>query len=131
MELVVYQDGRLPFGWDDNASDSLVFKERSNTLIGQCLQSQPPRHLIADSKLYTKAKAKPLAQHPFITQIAKTIKLVLSAIFQAWEVTAGVQSQIGDRTIRKGIYGHLFRVKMRIYIEQKVLRLNRPEPNFK
>lgn len=55
LEMMVSQDipllGRCLSG---NASDNVVFKERSEKLIKQFKESETPRYLIADSKLYTE-----------------------------------------------------------------------------
>ena len=87
LELVVSQDGDVPIiskNWNGNANDNTVFKERSEALIEQFSASEPPRYLIADSKLYTQANAQTLAKLPFITRIPETIKMAQSAICQAW-----------------------------------------------
>ena len=52
-----------------NASDNVVFKERSEKLIEQFKESETPRYLIADSKLYTEKNAINLKDLQFITRI--------------------------------------------------------------
>ena len=76
---MVSHDGGVPLvsqTWDGNASDSQVFQERAQALLSTFKQSPTPRYLIADSKLYSEANAKPLAQLGFITRIPGTLKLV-------------------------------------------------------
>jgi len=87
LELIVSQDGGVPFisrSWDGNAEDSAVFKERCGTLIEQFKNSETPRYLVADSKLYTKKNASNLTRLPFITRIPETLKVAQQVIDQAW-----------------------------------------------
>ena len=86
LERIVSQDGGVPSvskSWDSNASDNLVFKERCEALKEQFAQSQTPRYLIADSKLYTQKNAQNLARLPFITRIPDTVKEVGQVVEQA------------------------------------------------
>jgi transposase len=86
LELMVSQDGGVPLvsqTWEGNASDSQVFQERAQALLSTFKQSPTPRYLIADSKLYSEAHAKSLAQLGFITRIPGTLKLVSQVIGQA------------------------------------------------
>ena len=88
LELIVSQDGGVPFisrSWDGNAEDSTVFKERCGTLMEQFKNSETPRYLVADSKLYTKKNASNLARLPFITRIPETLKVAQQVIDQAWD----------------------------------------------
>jgi transposase len=88
LELMVSQDGGVPLisrSWDGNASDNAVFKERCERLIEQFKDSETPRYLIADSKLYTKNNASNLAGLPFITRIPETLKVAQQVIDQAWD----------------------------------------------
>ena len=88
LELMVSQDGGVPFisrSWDGNASDNAVFKERCEVLIEQFKDSETPRYLVADSKLYTKKNASNLARLPFITRIPETLKVAQQVIDQAWD----------------------------------------------
>lgn len=88
LELMVSQDGSVPFlskSWDGNTSDNTVFKERCEELIKQFKNSDTPRYLIADSKLYTQENAYNLALLPFITRIPETLKVVQQIIDQAWD----------------------------------------------
>ena len=88
LELMVSQDGGVPFisrSWDGNAEDSAVFKERCEVLIEQFSNSETPRYLVADSKLYTKKNASNLARLPFITRIPETLKVAQQVIDQAWD----------------------------------------------
>ena len=87
LELMVSQDGGVPFisqSWDGNAEDSAVFKYRCEELVQQFSDSDMPRYLIADSKLYTKKNAANLACLPFITRIPESLKVVKEVIEQAW-----------------------------------------------
>lgn len=98
LELVVSQDGGIPIiskSWDGNANDNTVFKERSEALIEPFSASETPRYLIPDSKLYTQANPQTLAQLPFISRIPETIKVVQSAICQAW--AAGCWQILNDQ----------------------------------
>jgi transposase len=70
QELLVSQDGGIPLmmkSWDGNASDNRIFEERANQLIDHFAQSEAPRYLIADSKLYTKTNAPTLCNGSKIT----------------------------------------------------------------
>lgn len=76
IELVVSHDGGVPFisqSWDGNESDTEIFKERSNALIENFKNSETPRYLTADCKLYTKDNAENLARLTFVTRIPGTI----------------------------------------------------------
>lgn len=77
QELLVSQDGGVPLmmkSWDGNASDNKIFKERAQLLIANFQQSESPRYLIADAKLYFKENAVNLKQLNFITRIPRSIK---------------------------------------------------------
>jgi transposase len=55
LELVTSQDGVIPLMmkcFDGNASDSKILKERSKALIRSFKNSETPRYLVGDSKLY-------------------------------------------------------------------------------
>jgi transposase len=78
LELLVSQDGGVPIiskAWDGNASDNVVFKERAEALIDVFKNTDAPRYLVADSKLYAKKSAPFLAQIPYITRIPGTLAL--------------------------------------------------------
>ena len=88
LEMIVSQDGGIPFfskAWDGNASDNNIFKERSEKIIEQFKESETPRYLVADSKLYIKDNAGNLAQVAFITRIHGNIKLEREVIDKAWD----------------------------------------------
>ena len=76
QEMLVSQDGGIPLfckSHDGNASDTVIFQERSKALIDEFKKSTVPRNLIADSKLYNKKGAEFLKQLPFITRIPGTL----------------------------------------------------------
>jgi len=94
LELMVSQDGGVPTmskSRDGNASDSNVFKQRSEGLIKEFASSEMPRYIVADSKLYTQANAVNLAHLSFITRIPENLKVVSEVIDQSlsmgnWQV---------------------------------------------
>jgi len=94
LELMVSQDGGVPTmskSRDGNASDSNVFKQRSEGLIKEFASSEMPRYIVADSKLYTQANAVNLAHLSFITRIPESLKVVSEVIDQSlsmgnWQV---------------------------------------------
>ena len=78
QEMLVSQDGGIPLltqSHHGNANDSVIFKERAEALLKNFKQSDGPRYLIGDSKLYCKKAAPTLAQMGFITRIPGTLKL--------------------------------------------------------
>ncbi len=86
LEMMVSRDGGIPLMGkclDGNASDNTVFKERTEKLVEEFKQSETPRYLIADCKLYTSKNAKNLKDLPFITRIPNTIALVGETIDKA------------------------------------------------
>lgn len=86
LEMMVSQDGGIPLVGkclNGNTSDNTVFKERSEKLIEQFKQSETPRYLIADSKLYTEKNALNLKDLCFITRIPNNVKLVGETIEKA------------------------------------------------
>ena len=92
-ELLVSQDAGIPLmmkSWDGNASDNKIFKERAEILIEHYKQSEFPRYLIADSKLYFEGNATALKQINFITRIPGSIgdenKIIVDSIkANTWE----------------------------------------------
>jgi transposase len=86
LEMIVAQDGGVPFcskSWDGNASDSVIFRERAEALIEEFKNSDTPRYLVADSKLYAQNSAPFLVQIPFITRIPANFALEKQLIRQA------------------------------------------------
>lgn len=86
-ELLVSQDGGVPLmmkSWDGNASDNKIFKERAGMLIEHFKESEFPRYLIADSKLYFEGNAATLKEIKFITRIPGNIgdenKIIIDSI---------------------------------------------------
>jgi transposase len=60
LELMVSHDGGVPFisnVWDGNESDTEIFRERSQAILENFKNSETPRYLIADCKLYTEKKS--------------------------------------------------------------------------
>ena len=110
LELVVSQDGGVPIiskSWDGNAGDNTVFKKRCEALIEQFSQSELPRHLIADSKLYTKTNAPSLGRLPYITRIPETIKAAQAAIEEAWAADSWrvIDERLSYYRVRLSHYG--------------------------
>jgi transposase len=86
LEMMVSQDGGIPLlakSLDGNASDNVVFQERSAKLIEEFKQSDMPRYLIADSKLYSEKNAVNLKDLSFITRIPSQLKIVGETIDKA------------------------------------------------
>jgi transposase len=109
LEMMVSHDGGIPLlgkSLDGNASDNTVFKERSEELIEVFKQSETPRYLIADSKLYSEKKATNLKNLPFITRIPNTIKLVGETIECALDKPNNWQYLDNDRKMQSFIIEH-------------------------
>jgi transposase len=86
-ELLVSQDGGIPLmmkSHSGNSSDSVIFKERTQMLIEHFNQSEQPRYLIADGKLYSSSNAANLKLIKFITRISGTLKITQSKIISAF-----------------------------------------------
>lgn len=78
QEMMVSQDGGIPLltqSHNGNGSDSTIFKERAEALLTHFKNSDGPKYLIGDSKLYSKKAASTLAQMGFITRIPGTLKV--------------------------------------------------------
>jgi transposase len=79
VEMMASQDGGIPtiyHAHSGNASDSVIFRERAQALIESFKNSETPRYLIADSKLYTEETIKAALQEiPFITRVPSSVKL--------------------------------------------------------
>lgn len=94
QELLVSQDSGVPLMmkcWDGNASDNTIFKERAKILIDNFKESEEPRYLIADSKLYHKDNMDNLSALNFVTRIPSTLKEEQKSIKEAiaandWQV---------------------------------------------
>lgn len=83
LELVTSQDGGIPLMMrclDGNASDSKVFQTRCRGLIEAFKESEGPRYLVGDSKLYHQDNKDNLAAIKFITRIPKTYQEESKAI---------------------------------------------------
>ena len=88
LEIMVSQDGGIPLigkALNGNASDNTVFKERSEKLIESFKNSDTPRYLVADCKLYTESNAENLKRMLFITRIPNNIKQVGETVDRALE----------------------------------------------
>jgi len=72
------QDGGIPIisrSWSGNESDSKIFRERAKALADAFKNSDCPRYLVADSKLYSRETIEgPLIEVPFITRVPSTVK---------------------------------------------------------
>jgi transposase len=95
IEMMVSQDGGVPLifeALDGNSSDTKVFKERAIALMDNFKQSETPRYLIADCKLYTHETVQSaLCSIGFITRIpasisleGKTINKAVNKPFEEW-----------------------------------------------
>lgn len=88
LELVTSQDGGIPLMircLDGNASDSKVFQARCKQLIDAFKQSEGPRYLVGDSKLYHQDNKENLAAIKFITRIPKTYQEEAKAVSASLE----------------------------------------------
>jgi transposase len=85
---MVSQDGGVPLQmktWNGNASDTAIFRERTQALVDQFGKSELARYLIADSKLYDSVNAPHLSRRRFITRIPSTLKQEREVISEALE----------------------------------------------
>jgi len=84
VEMMVSQDGGIPTIYNahsGNASDSIIFRDRAQALIESFKNSETPRYLIADSKLYTQETINTaLHEIPFITRVPSSVKLEQESI---------------------------------------------------
>ena len=88
LELMVSQDGGIPFmekAFSGNESDNNIFRERSKKLIEEFGNSETPRYLIADSKLYSAKNATNLQKMGFITRVPNNISVVKEVVKQSWK----------------------------------------------
>jgi len=86
LELVTSQDGGIPLMmkcFDGNASDNKIFKARCKELMNLFKNSESPRYLVGDSKLYHEDNACNLSEIKFITRIPRTYKEENKAITSA------------------------------------------------
>lgn len=94
VELLVSQDGGIPLivkSWDGNASDTKIFKERSQAIIEQLKKTDLVDYLIADSKLYTADNAENLGKINFISRIPNSNKPVILTIQEALSLDQWIQ----------------------------------------
>lgn len=90
LEMMVTQDGGIPIlfkSLDGNSSDNTVFKDRAAALIKEFEQSETPRYIVADCKMYTRKNAPNLSKLLFVTRIPQNIKEVEEVITQALDNT--------------------------------------------
>jgi len=86
LEMMVTQDGGIPTlfkSLDGNSSDNTVFQERAAALIKEFEQSDTPRYIVADCKIYTRNNAQNLRKLLFVTRIPQNIQEVAGTITQA------------------------------------------------
>lgn len=87
IEMMVSQDGGVPLifkALDGNSADTTVFQERAKALMDSFKNSESPRYLIADCKLYTfETVQSALASIGFITRIPASISLEGKTISEA------------------------------------------------
>ncbi|MCP4458355.1 MAG: IS1634 family transposase, partial [Cytophagales bacterium] len=86
LEMMVTQDGGIPTlfkSLDGNSSDNTVFQERAAALIKEFEQSETPRYIVADCKVYTRNNAQNLSKLLFVTRIPQNIQKVTDIIIQA------------------------------------------------
>lgn len=86
LEMMVTQDGGIPIlfkSLDGNSSDNTVFQERAAALIKEFEQSETPRYIVADCKIYTQKNARNLSKLLFITRIPQNIQEVEGVTLQA------------------------------------------------
>ena len=90
LEMMVTQDGGIPIlfkSLDGNSSDNTVFKDRAAALIKEFEQSETPRYIVADCKMYSRKNAQNLSKLLFVTRIPQNIKEVEEVITQALDNT--------------------------------------------
>jgi len=101
LELITTHDGNIPIvsrSWSGNASDSVIFRKRSFALVESFKNSEKPRYLIADSKLYCKETVMgPLKEIAFITRIPSTIQEEKKAIREGLAHSAESWEAIDER----------------------------------
>ncbi len=56
--MMVTQESNFIKSLDGNSSDNTVFQERAAALIKEFEQSETPRFIVADCKVYTRKNAK-------------------------------------------------------------------------
>lgn len=95
LEMMVSHDGGIPIigkALDGNASDNTVFAERCEKLVENFKDSETPRYVVADCKLYTEKNSANLKDLLFVTRIPNNIKAVGETVDKAlaapdnWEI---------------------------------------------
>ncbi|SCA62870.1 hypothetical protein SCG7086_AE_00340, partial [Chlamydiales bacterium SCGC AG-110-P3] len=87
IEMMVSQDGGVPLifeALDGNSADTTVFRERATALMDNFKNSEAPRYLVADCKLYTRETVQSaLYSIGFITRIPASISAEGETIIEA------------------------------------------------
>jgi transposase len=104
LELLVSQDGGVPFGSKSgagNTSDIKVFQERAQALLAAFQQAPSPRYLIADAKLYPEDHAPNRQTLGCITRMPHTLSSVSQVITQA--LAGNTWQRLADATRYQGL----------------------------
>jgi transposase len=100
VEMMVSQDGGVPTVYcahSGNASDTQVFRDRSQALLESFKKSDSPRYLVADSKLYAQKTVKESLKHiPFITRVPGTVGLEQEIIAEMLELPIERWTQVDE-----------------------------------
>lgn len=100
LEMMVSQDGGIPLVYNahsGNASDTQIFRDRSQALLDSFKSSKTPRYLIADSKLYSETTIDESLKHiPFITRVPASVNLEQATIAEMLEVAPAQWNKIDD-----------------------------------
>jgi len=129
LEMMVSHDGGIPLlgkSLDGNASDNVVFTERTKDLIEEFKGTETPRYLIADSKLYNEKNASNLKELPFITRVPNTIKLVGKTIEEALDVPNNWQFLDDDRKMQSFMIDH-YGIEQRWHVVSSEMSQQRAE----
>lgn len=112
LELICTHDGGVPIvskSWSGNASDTKIFRERAKAIAKSFKESEKPRYLVADSKIYDQETVESyLKEVPFITRIPATIKLEGETIKKALQHSLKDWHRLDEKN-------HFFCVKMEHY----------------
>lgn len=105
-ELIVSHDGGIPLvlkNWDGNASDSIIFKDRSAALC-DAFKNGFVNHLTADSKFYSKENAQYWDIVRFTTRVPETITDTKDFIKKSQEKSEWYESS--DGKTKYVVYDH-------------------------
>ncbi len=107
VEMMVSQDGGVPTVYNahsGNASDNVIFRDRSQALIESFKNSDSPKYLIADSKLYTQETVNTaLHDIPFITRVPALVKLEKETIATLLDIPLDQWSTHDEKNHYRGI----------------------------